>query len=364
MIQETDMSMEGSNKRNSVYMSASHDVTVNLATEEWLLKDIPEGEEILFLYENNMAVVIGRSQNPWRECRTGLAKRRGIAIRRRISGGGTVVHGEGNLNYSIISGRRWPRKEVNLDRIIRALGTLGLRVQRNERCDLLVEPPDNPTGMSLKVGGSAFRLSSRSSMHHGTLLVNANLDMLRKLLHVPPRQIEAKGVRSTPSAVCNLADVSGAVMPRLTVSDVVDALCREWGGTPFPDAWGLIDEERGESEYQNYIDRLASEEWIWGKTPDFRERFSKLPELGNAVLEFEVRAGRIESIAIIENNGKPLGEIGALKGLTYQGSTILSSPGAAPERWVYALAGLVDGDFLDPQDDSAIGCPDARECRM
>ena len=355
------MSLEG-NIRSSVYISASRDVTVNLATEEWLLRDIPEGEEILFLYENDAAVVIGRFQNPWRECRMGLSNRWGIPIRRRISGGGTVVHGEGNLNYSIISGRKWPQKEVNLDRIIRALGTLGLKVQRNERFDLLVTPPEDPTGIPLKVGGSAFRQSLRSSMHHGTLLVNANLGMLRKLLHVPPRKIEARGVLSTPSIVTNLADVKEAILPRLTVSDVVDALCREWGGAPFPIARGVSEGGKDESDYRNYVARLASDEWIWGRTPNFREWFAGLPGLGNVVLEFEVKAGRIESIETIGNNGKLFDGVRALKGLAYQGSTILSSFGKAPVRWVCALAGLVDGEFLDPQDDSALGCPNDREC--
>ena len=80
----------------STYMSTSSDAAENLAVEETLLSSVSPGEEILFLCVNEPTVVIGRFQNPWRECRTGLARRDGVPLRRRVSGGGTVVHGPGD----------------------------------------------------------------------------------------------------------------------------------------------------------------------------------------------------------------------------------------------------------------------------
>lgn len=62
--------------------------------------------KILFLWQNSPCVVIGRAQNPWLECNLEAMDNDKIPMVRRQSGGGTVYHDYGNLNYTIISTKK------------------------------------------------------------------------------------------------------------------------------------------------------------------------------------------------------------------------------------------------------------------
>jgi len=324
----------------TVYLSDSSDSAVNLAVEESLLSSIPQGEKLLFLYENNPAVVIGRFQNPWRECRTGMVRRSAVALRRRISGGGTVVHGPGNLNISIISGTQVPDKEKNLFFAIRALSRLGVAVDLNGRFDLNLNITEGEKTGVFKVSGSAFRQTARSSMHHFTLLVNADLGKLGLFLYNPNRVFKTRSVASNPSPVANLHDM----LPGLRVSDVIDVLTTEWSPSVVPDHIGLKDFEKFPG-FQDAQKRLVSDEWTWEKTPKFRESISCLNGEGDMSFNLEVCDGRISEI---------LGPVNTdfLIGCPYQGLDILAAfKGEAPQ-WLNALAELVDGDGTDLRPDS------------
>lgn len=322
--------------QGAVYQSSGRNPSMNLALEEYLLSSVHEGDSILFLYENTPSVVIGRFQNPWKECRTGLSRRNGIAIRRRISGGGTVVHGPGNLNISVISGTPHPDKKGNLDRIIRALTGLGAEVGTNERYDLVIHKPEGEDGGVFKVSGSAFRQTSRCSMHHATLLVNADLNELRGFLHGPPRDMETRSVASVQSPVANLCDAS----PGITVSSAARALASEWGAAGGPTPINPSDFEDA-PVFKEALHRLVSEDWIWGRTPKFRERIPGL--------ELEIREGRIFKVQFT-GDGEPRDSVEAdfLIGCSYHGPDILSAAGANAPDWLNELAAIVDGDGSGP----------------
>lgn len=325
-----------------VYVSTSRDSVMNLALEEYLLSAIRPDETILLLYENDPAVIIGRFQNPWKECRTGLARRSGTRIIRRISGGGTVVHGPGNLNYSVICGGKIPEKDLNLERIIRALSAVGLDVQRNERCDLLIQLPDIPDRGLFKISGSAFRQASGVSMHHGTLLVDADLGGLRGFLHTPPRKLEVRGVASKPSPVANLTDLD----PDLKVSDVIQALSREWNAAGGPEPLnpaGHIDIQ----VFKDAAERLVSDDWVWGKTPPFTERFTDLPGMDGGEILVSVREGRIAGIEFQDADKGFPAFADKLTGCRYHGPDIVESAGTAWKALSMSMAAIVDGDGSD-----------------
>ena len=326
-------------------LSASRNIDVNLAAERCLLEAVEPDGEILFLYQNDPAVVIGRFQNPWKECRTGLIRRTGTPLRRRISGGGTVVHGPGNLNWSVIAGRRSPQKNENLDRVIVALGKLGFTLRRNERCDLLLDTGPEER----KIAGSAFRQTSGGSLHHATLLVNADLDFLRCLLNVPPRDISGRGVDSTRASVANLAERQ----PDITVEASAEAIAGVWGaeeGVPLE----YLDpvELTGPAALNDAHCQGASDEWNWGRTPPFTERFDDLTGFGHASLILHVVQGRIASVdsagtpgAAVEQaaQGAPTEDWDALIGCPYHGADILERLSRVG-GWAARLAARVDGD--------------------
>ncbi len=317
--------------KTKVLISKSSETISNLAIEEALLDQVATGEEILFLYENELSVVIGRFQNPWREYRTGLARRDGTPVYRRISGGGTVVHGPGNLNFSIITGSRVPDREKNLDRVISVVTNLGVDIFRNDRFDLRIHSfpaADNYDKSGLKVSGSAFRQTSAASMHHATLLVNADLEKLKVLLHQAPRDMTVKGVASVSSPVMNLADRK----PEINTENIIQALSEGWGGE--------IEETDGEafagkSIFLQAKKRLESTEWTWSKTPAFTERFTGLPADYGEAMELEIKEGRI--VRAPKNAS-------FLIGCNYNGPEILATVDTETPPWLVTLASKVDGD--------------------
>ena len=60
---------------------------------------------ILYCYINRNAVIIGKNQNPWKECNLGAMEADEVQLVRRITGGGAVYHDMGNLNFSFIAGK-------------------------------------------------------------------------------------------------------------------------------------------------------------------------------------------------------------------------------------------------------------------
>ena len=81
---------------NLTLVSLSNDVYYNLALEQYIADSYDfENRNILFLWQNEPCVVIGRYQNAWSECNLIEMKRLGdIKLARRASGGGCVYHGK------------------------------------------------------------------------------------------------------------------------------------------------------------------------------------------------------------------------------------------------------------------------------
>ncbi|NQV52999.1 MAG: lipoate--protein ligase [Flavobacteriales bacterium] len=169
----------------------------NLAYEEWYFTQFEQ--ESLRLWVNPHAVVVGKHQNALSECNFHFCHEHRIPIVRRISGGGTVYHDPGNVNFSFF---RWVQKEkmIDYDRslnmIHKALQTLGYPVEMNERHDLFLE--------GKKISGNAQHLKKGRSLHHGTLLYDADLNLLRSSIKRTSGVFEDKAVRSVRSPISNL----------------------------------------------------------------------------------------------------------------------------------------------------------------
>ena len=118
------------------YVSPSRDGWRNLATDEWLIDHLAPDDLILYFYINQNAVIIGKNQNPWKECDIPAMDRDGVQLVRRITGGGAVFHDEGNLNFSFIAGKERYDTDRQFGMILQAVRALGIPAELTGRNDM------------------------------------------------------------------------------------------------------------------------------------------------------------------------------------------------------------------------------------
>lgn len=214
-----------------VYISRSRDPWLNLSFEHFLLQKSTPESTVLFLYTNRPCVVIGRNQNPWLEVNLALvnppssferlnllatgqkktetrsSEKEDVVLVRRRSGGGTVFHDEGNVNYSVICPPAAFDRDKHAEMVVRALRNLGIPTTRvNERHDIVMDVEGSSGRETYKVSGSAYKLTRLRSLHHGTCLLSSpNLAGIGQYLRSPAAPyITARGVESVRSPIRNV----------------------------------------------------------------------------------------------------------------------------------------------------------------
>ena len=295
-----------------VYISRSTDPYLNLSIEHFLLQKSHPDSVVLLLYTNRPCIVIGRNQNPWVEVNLGLVNQSGILrqlrkdsessvsenqgavinrrdvddtakdnenkdnvlLVRRRSGGGTVFHDAGNVNYSVICPPASFDRNKHAEMVVRALQGLhkiphGVRV--NERHDIVLDVSSTNTPpneiKTFKISGSAYKLTRTRSLHHGTCLLSSpHLSFLSKLLRSPAAPyIKARGVESVRSPVRNVG-ISNAEFEDAVVGEFLKM---------YDDSFGIkaeilnTSDVSGIPEIQSGVSELRSRDWIYAQTPQF-----------------------------------------------------------------------------------------------
>ena len=297
-------------------ISDSYDPWFNLAVEETIFRQMPATQRVLFLWRNADTVVIGRAQNPWKECNTGRMEQDNVRLARRSSGGGAVFHDLGNTCFTFMAGKPEYDKSISTAIVLKALSSLGFQASASGRNDLEVETAEG----TRKISGSAYRETLDRGFHHGTLLLNADLSRLANYLNPDPKKLQAKGITSVRGRVANLCDLK----PGVTHEQISDAI-RE----AFFDHFG----ERVEAEhispealpdlpgFAETFARQCSWEWNFGQAPAFSHLLDNRFSWGGVELHFDVEKGHITRTQMFTDslNPAPLEALAdRLKGCLYR----------------------------------------------
>ncbi|KAJ1493655.1 hypothetical protein T484DRAFT_1610055 [Baffinella frigidus] len=244
-----------------VLVSATTDPFFNLATEEYLFRSGDVSVNTLFLWRNEPTVVIGRCQNPWKECNMQAMDDKGVHLARRFSGGGAVYQDLGNTNFTFLSSMENYNKERNSGIIMKGLEKFGVKANTSGRNDIEVD--------GQKVSGAAYRLAPPRALHHGTLLINVEMTALAGLLNPNKLKLKSKGISSVTARVSNLQSLNPAISHESLSSAVVDAFCAHYASPRLEpemlDASALQQEGKLAAVYAEIKDKM----WRFGETPEF-----------------------------------------------------------------------------------------------
>lgn len=268
--------------------TGSCDPYYNLAFEEYMLLNFKD-DDYLILWQNDNTIVFGVNQNPIAEINMNEAEKYNINIVRRSTGGGTVYHDLGNINFSYITD--WNdgdnrTYEFFLTPVVEALSSFGLEIEIKGRNDMLLD--------GKKISGSAQRLAENRILHHGTLLINSDLNMLQKVLNVKADKISSKGIKSVKSRVTNLQDNTSEI---LQIESVKSALINSFAKSQ------NVNHIHLEKEDIDNISSLAenkyrSWEWTYAKSADCQLTKYRRFDGGNVQLDLDINNGSIDKCVI------------------------------------------------------------------
>ncbi|WML43310.1 lipoate--protein ligase [Neobacillus sp. PS3-40] len=266
------------------------DPQINLAIEEYALKNLDINETYLLFYINKPSIIIGKNQNTIEEIDTEYVENNDIVVVRRLSGGGAVYHDLGNLNFSFITkddGESFHNFRKFTEPVIKALGKLGVNAELSGRNDILAE--------GRKISGNA-QFSTRGRMFsHGTLLFDSEVDSIVSALKVKKDKIESKGIKSIRSRVANISEF---LTNKIDIEEFRMLLLQNiFEGTDEITEY-VLTEEDWEKIHQLSKERYQSWEWNYGKSPKFNLQHSHRFPVGQIDVRLEVNKGIIENCKI------------------------------------------------------------------
>lgn len=270
------------------YRGISTDPYFNLAAEQYLL-DTEDGE-IFMLWRNVRSVILGRNQNAYAEVNLPFVEENGIPVVRRLTGGGAVFHDLGNLNFTFIVPRAHC-PELDFARFARpvaeVLCELGVPAELSGRNDLVAG--------GRKISGNAQCVWRDKVMHHGTLLVDADLSFLEGALRADADKLKSKGIKSVRSRVGNLSEFLPGLDAEGLARRLEDRILDGVGDFPAAERAVFTEEQRAG------IETLAREkyrtwEWNFGASGTFGQNVKRRFPYGCVELSFEAEHGVLTGV--------------------------------------------------------------------
>lgn len=268
------------------------DPQINLAIEEYVLKNFGAEDTYLLFYINQPSIIVGKNQNTIEEINTKYVEEQGIKVVRRLSGGGAVYHDEGNLNFSFITkddGDSFHNFAKFTQPVVEALQQLGVPAELKGRNDLLAD--------GRKISGNAQFTTRGRMFSHGTLMYDSEIEHVVSALNVNAEKIKSKGIKSIRSRVANISEfLDQKISMDAFKEHILKYIFDVEDVTNVPQY--KLTEQDWENIHQLSKERYQQWDWNYGKSPAFDIQKSHKFESGLVDVRLDVSKGLIKDCKI------------------------------------------------------------------
>jgi len=266
------------------------DPRLNLALEEYALRNFTSQSDYLLFYINEPSIIIGRSQNTIEEINQDYVEKNNIQVVRRISGGGAVYHDFGNLNFSFIT--NYDIKRLNnfkkfTEPVISALSKIGVEAELKGRNDILVKDK--------KISGTAQFSTGKRMISHGTLLFDTDLGEVANALQVKMSKIISKGHKSVRSRVANISEY---IDRPLKIEEFRELLLNGLYEEREPFETYHLTPEEWKAVHALKEEKYDSWDWNYGRSPKFNVQYVKRFPVGEIDVRIFVEKGYLTELKI------------------------------------------------------------------
>ena len=270
--------------------SPSTDAYFNIALEEYLLYKYPT-QKIFLLYMNAPSIIVGKFQNTLAEINLDYVEANEIKVVRRMSGGGTVYHDLGNLNFSFhtqLGEEDFMDFSKFTKPVLSVLHQLGIPAELEGRNDLLVD--------GKKFSGNAKLSRNGKMIQHGTILFDSNMNILSDALKINPLKYKDKAVKSNRSRVINLKEY---LNDTTEIEDLKQALINQMISEDPQARQYVLTEEDKQGVEELIQNKYNTWDWNFGFSPKYNfSNAAKIPA-GYIEVHLEVlRGGVIEKAKV------------------------------------------------------------------
>ncbi len=265
------------------------DPRINLAIEEYALKNLPNDDDYLLFYVNGPSIIIGKNQNTIEEINDQYVNEHNIHVVRRLSGGGAVYHDLGNLNFSFImtdDGRSFHNFKKFTEPVVAALLSLGVNAELSGRNDIQVG--------ERKISGNAQYFSVGRMFNHGTLLFDSEIENVVSALKVNQVKVQSKATKSIRSRVANITEFLDKPM---TIEEFKQHILQHIFAGKEIEEYVLSDEDWTKID-QLSKSRYQTWEWNYGESP--KSNFSQTMrfDIGTVEAKLNIVNGKLNEVRI------------------------------------------------------------------
>lgn len=206
------------------------------------------------------SALVGFHQSVEQELRVDYCAAHGIAIQRRITGGGAIYFDETQIGWELYLDRK-TLGTADMQEISRRICELAAAGIRRLGVDAYFRPRNDIEVHGCKISGTGGAFEGDSIMYQGTLLIDFDIEKMLRVLRIPAEKLSDKAIASARERVANLKDLLGAVPERETVIAALTQSFAEGFGADFERADVMNAAER--EKFRQALAEIDHPDWIY-----------------------------------------------------------------------------------------------------